>query len=201
MARVLQSVSSSFGTRQIWSTRRACRAGVTPRTFWAAESRKSGVAPARFGVLSTASFLFAAFPFLCRTRTLLRHRVKKAAREKVQSVISTFFTPSRGFVVGRGDPPKDLHSKIHSITTVVALPLRGRMPTLIAQPLTHRCLNCSRKTCPFVACVLHRLQRWSHAHGWALTKSSPHLYRGEKTGKPHQLNSAFGDLDSLGPRL
>jgi len=29
------------------------RAGATPRTFWAAESRKSGVAPARFGVFST----------------------------------------------------------------------------------------------------------------------------------------------------
>ena len=122
--------------RQTYGTRPACRAGATPRTFWAAESRKSGVAPARFGVLSIASFLFAAVPFLCRTRTSLRYKVKKVTREKVQSVISTFFTLSRGFVVGCGDPPKDLHSKIHGITAVVALPFRGRVPTLIAHPPT-----------------------------------------------------------------
>src|SRR5439155_11906758 len=35
-----------------------CRkAGATPRTFWAAESRKSGVAPARFSVFSTVTFV------------------------------------------------------------------------------------------------------------------------------------------------
>jgi hypothetical protein len=39
-------------------TQQACRAGATPRTFWAAESRKSGVAPARFSVFSDAVFLF-----------------------------------------------------------------------------------------------------------------------------------------------
>src|SRR5437879_8918613 len=37
------------------------RAGATPRTFWAAESRKSGVAPARFSVFSTVTFPFTAF--------------------------------------------------------------------------------------------------------------------------------------------
>src|SRR4029077_3973739 len=33
------------------------RAGATPRTFWAAESRKSGVAPARSGVFFCVTFL------------------------------------------------------------------------------------------------------------------------------------------------
>jgi hypothetical protein len=33
------------------------RAGATPRTFWAAVSRKSGVAPARFGALFPGAFL------------------------------------------------------------------------------------------------------------------------------------------------
>src|SRR6266568_510960 len=34
------------------------RAGATPRTFWAAESRKSGVAPAQFGDFFCVTFLF-----------------------------------------------------------------------------------------------------------------------------------------------
>ena len=39
-------------------TQPACRrAGATPRTFWAAESRKSGVAPARFGVFLARLFV------------------------------------------------------------------------------------------------------------------------------------------------
>ena len=33
------------------------RAGATPKTFWAAESRKSGVAPARFGASFFGAFL------------------------------------------------------------------------------------------------------------------------------------------------
>jgi len=32
------------------------RAGATPRTFWAAESRKRGVAPARFGSFPAVAF-------------------------------------------------------------------------------------------------------------------------------------------------
>jgi len=32
------------------------RAGATPRTFWAAASRKSGVAPARFCILNYVTF-------------------------------------------------------------------------------------------------------------------------------------------------
>ena len=36
--------------------------GSDPTNFiWAAESRKSGVAPARFGVFSTVTFLFTVF--------------------------------------------------------------------------------------------------------------------------------------------
>ncbi len=34
------------------------RAGATPRTFWAAERRKSGVAPAQFGDFFCVTFLF-----------------------------------------------------------------------------------------------------------------------------------------------
>jgi hypothetical protein len=87
------------------------------------------------------------------------------AREKVQSVISTFFTLSSGFVVCCGDSPKDLHSKIHGITAVVVSLFRGCIATLIAQPPTRRCSNCTRKSCPSSPWVLHRLQWWSHARG------------------------------------
>jgi hypothetical protein len=59
----------------------------------------------------------------------------------VQSVISTFFTLSRGFVVGCGDPAEDLHSKIHGITAVVSSPFRGRVPKLVAQPPTCQMLE------------------------------------------------------------
>jgi hypothetical protein len=45
----------------LWTRQCNCRvllkrAGATPRTFWAAESRKSGVAPARFCSLNSAAF-------------------------------------------------------------------------------------------------------------------------------------------------
>src|SRR5215472_9006355 len=39
----------------------ASRAGATPGTFWAAGSQKSGVAPARFSLFSTVTFVGIAF--------------------------------------------------------------------------------------------------------------------------------------------
>ncbi len=42
-------------------TRRASRAGATPRNFWAARPKKSRVAPARFSLFSTVTFLGIAF--------------------------------------------------------------------------------------------------------------------------------------------
>src|SRR6202167_1183706 len=68
------------------------RAGATPRTFWAAESRKSGVAPARFDVFSTVTFAFPGFVLLRFPRTSDLFRVKKCQFQKVQSVILAFFT-------------------------------------------------------------------------------------------------------------
>src|SRR6202167_1355118 len=47
------------------------RAGATPRTFWAAESRKSGVAPARFGVFSTVTLACTAFCIRLSSKKLL----------------------------------------------------------------------------------------------------------------------------------
>src|SRR5258708_37247783 len=44
------------------------RAGATPRTFWGAESRKSGVAPARFDFFSPGAFLFPRFCIVPRSR-------------------------------------------------------------------------------------------------------------------------------------
>src|ERR1700691_900089 len=47
------------------------RAGATPRTFWAAESRKSGVAPARFGVFSTVTLACTALCIRLSSQKLL----------------------------------------------------------------------------------------------------------------------------------
>src|SRR5258707_13871120 len=68
------------------------RAGATPRTFWAAESRKSGFAPARFDF-----FFHGDFPFpRCRIAPVSKDFGSRAGEEvsipKVQSVILTFFT-------------------------------------------------------------------------------------------------------------
>jgi hypothetical protein len=46
----------------LWTRQCDCRvllkrAGATPRTFWAAESRKSGVAPARFYLSNSVTLI------------------------------------------------------------------------------------------------------------------------------------------------
>ena len=67
------------------------RAGAIPRSFWAAESRKSGVAPARFDFFSTVAFMrcmFVCLSSLALERTCLG---KKSAIKKVKSVIVAFF--------------------------------------------------------------------------------------------------------------
>jgi hypothetical protein len=109
----------------------------------------------------------------------------------VQSVISTFFTLSRGFVVGCGDPPKDLHSKIHGITAVVALQFRGRVPTPIAQPRTRRCLNCSRKTCPFVALGASQVTALVPRSLLGIDQKLPSPIQRGKNGKTSPTKSGF----------
>src|SRR5258706_3111571 len=47
------------------------RAGATPNSFWAAESLKSGVAPAQFGVFSTVTLARAVFCIRLSSKKLL----------------------------------------------------------------------------------------------------------------------------------
>src|SRR5450755_4129165 len=61
------------------------RAGATPRTFWAAESRKSGVAPARFDVFFTVTFAFPGFVLLRFPRTSGLLQVKKCQFQKCRT--------------------------------------------------------------------------------------------------------------------
>jgi hypothetical protein len=68
------------------------RAGATPRTFWAAESRKSGVAPARFSVFSSVTFHLTEFPISCSSKKLLAQRVKNLVKTRLKCVFVTFFT-------------------------------------------------------------------------------------------------------------
>ena len=52
-----------YATAQYPCCEVSTRAGATPRTFWAAESRKSGVAPAQSGDFFCVTFLFLV-PFI-----------------------------------------------------------------------------------------------------------------------------------------
>ena len=53
--------------------------GSDPTNFWAAESRKSGVAPARFGVFSTVTLAFAAFSISRSFKRLLLPQAEELA--------------------------------------------------------------------------------------------------------------------------
>src|SRR5437773_3784632 len=68
------------------------RAGATPRNFWAAWPQKSGVAPARFSLFSTVTFLALSSASPSSPRNCSHLAVKKQEKKKVQSVILTFFT-------------------------------------------------------------------------------------------------------------
>src|SRR5262249_50556677 len=68
------------------------RAGATPKTFWAAESPKSGVAPARFGIFSAGHFFFGLTLSSCLSGTCVCHKVKDSKQGRVQDVVLTFFT-------------------------------------------------------------------------------------------------------------
>src|ERR1700723_4716744 len=63
------------------------RAGATPRTFWAAESRKSGVAPARFSVFSTVTFACIASLSPTLQRNCWRHRLKNLQKANLKGVV------------------------------------------------------------------------------------------------------------------
>src|ERR1700739_5007172 len=68
------------------------RAGATPLTFWAAESRKSGVAPARFDFFFHADFCFPRFRIGPVSKNFASRAGEEVSIPKVQSVILTFFT-------------------------------------------------------------------------------------------------------------
>src|SRR5260370_4788303 len=67
-------------------------AGATSRTFWAAESRKSGVAPAQFLVFSDAIFVLAFSPRLFDSREMRLRQSEEVAISEVQNENLTFFT-------------------------------------------------------------------------------------------------------------
>jgi hypothetical protein len=70
------------------------RAGAIPRYFGRLEAPKSGVAPARFGVFSTVTFVGIAFLSPTLHRNCSRHRLKNLQKTELKYVVLTFFTPS-----------------------------------------------------------------------------------------------------------
>jgi hypothetical protein len=86
-----------------------CRAAgrVRPHElFWAAESRKSGVAPARFGVFSTVTLACIASLSPTLQRNCSRYRLKTLEKTKLKGVVLTFFSfdpqvPARELQTGK----------------------------------------------------------------------------------------------------
>jgi hypothetical protein len=88
-------------------TRPAClRAGATPRTFWAAESRKSGVAPARFGSFPIAGFPFREMSTSSRSKKLLVPQGEETGEERNAACIPC--------VLHRSVPFRLIHPSVES---------------------------------------------------------------------------------------
>ena len=66
--------------------------GADPVNFWADSPPKSGVAPARFGVLFTVTFAGAAAAGREPSIPLAQLPVKKVEKRRLKWVILTFFT-------------------------------------------------------------------------------------------------------------
>jgi hypothetical protein len=68
--------------------------GSDPENFGRLKAVKSGVAPARFGVLPAVTFV--CIPSLSPTlkRNCSRHRLKNLQKTELKHVVLTFFTPS-----------------------------------------------------------------------------------------------------------
>src|SRR5580658_3080690 len=62
----------------------ASRAGATPRTFWAAESRKSGVAPAQSGVFLCVTFLILVSFISSFSRDLCASQAEESAEGEAE---------------------------------------------------------------------------------------------------------------------
>jgi hypothetical protein len=76
------------------SCKRPKRAGAIPRYFGRLEAPKSGVAPARFGVFSTVTFVGIVFLSPTLQRNWSCHRLKNLQKTELKHVVLTFFTPS-----------------------------------------------------------------------------------------------------------
>jgi hypothetical protein len=68
------------------------REGATPRTFWAAQSRKSGVAPARFCISNYVTLIPSSPTRGGLSKTFGTREVKLLSKTNVKSVNSPFFT-------------------------------------------------------------------------------------------------------------
>jgi len=65
--------------------------GSDPTNFWADSSPKSGVAPARFSVFSTVTFVGTVLLSPTVPRNCSRHRLKNLEKTKLKKVILTLF--------------------------------------------------------------------------------------------------------------
>ena len=148
------------------------RAGATPRTFWAAESRKSGVAPAQFGDFFCVTFLFLVSLIPSFPRDLCASRGEEDGEDEAEvrnSYLLHFLRPNshrahrRTFLVGLERPGHHFGHRI-VCKSGVAPAQHGVLPAskLIVAP---GATSCSLGTCAtakvtarvtdMVICVFH----------------------------------------------
>ena len=149
------------------------RAGATPKTFWAALGRKSGVAPAQSGVFFGVTFSFSCrlFPPLPESYPLTR--VKKVVKTKLKYVIPTFFTSfAQILAVHRRKLPVGLERPtIHIGHAIVCesgvAPAQHRVlpaSKLIVAPCATSCSLGSCSVAKVTARVTHKVIIVFHAH-------------------------------------
>jgi hypothetical protein len=124
-------VALDLSVRRCRTRREACPvlsnwAGATPRTFWAAESRKSGVAPARFRDFVNVTFPFTVFSISFAFRKLLPPQGEELEKIKSEGCIPYLLQASR-FV-----PSVMIEGLVSSmLSTRTAWRIRRNLPSLI----------------------------------------------------------------------
>ncbi len=90
----LQLAFFESGTQLKYGHASCVTGGSDPTNFWADSSPKSGVAPARFSVFSTVTFVGIGSLSPTLQRNCSRHRLKNLEKTKLKKVILTLFSCS-----------------------------------------------------------------------------------------------------------
>ncbi len=113
------------------------RAGVTPRNFWADRPQKSGVAPARFSLFSTVTFLGIEFCMSFVSKKFLATQGDETGEEEGGGCNPYFLHPS--FSASRSRAPTRRSNSVPKCTVTgwSAPPNSWRMSSWVTRPAFH----------------------------------------------------------------